>query len=464
MDSIQTLWMNGVARNEIGVMVANEPIRISIYEFIRTSSCPFLYAWVDGAWQFLTDLLGTAPLNVSVARGVPMPPDPDQVVVLGPAEKYALKGAASKDGSEVVKLLITSELREAVYLDEARVLAVDHPVGSTVFSRDRTAMTGTDGPQFAVGRDPIRLRSAVGSDGVDRTQALADEDGVFAEPGRLLPPPAVGMTEPLSIEFEFGDIDSRENLLLALTGWFRFGSSSTNIAASQRGDIAEIWPRLEVAGSDGKWQMVDEMVGFPTGNTKTIVCDLSGKLPAGAKRFRLTNSFEARWDRFALYRTVPGDSVRVTPISPSAAELSWHGFSELRPNSFAQPQVPNPTRISNRPPWLTTVEGWCTRYGDILPLVTASDERMAILNSGDGATLEFSLAGLAAAPSGSERTLLLYARGWIKEDDPNSLPDRAVEPFPGSNSAEDEGQEDWQVKYNTRWVKHRQFMDDACCP
>ena len=233
-----------------------------------------------------------------------------------------------------------------------------------------------------------------------------------------------------------------------LTGWFRFGDSSTNIAASQRGDLEVIWPRLEVAGADGKWQLVDETVGFPTGNTKTIVCDLAGRLPADARRFRLTTSFEVRWDCFALYHAVPRDAVRVTEVSPAAAELQWHGFAELRPNSEDHPQLPNLARMHDVPPWSTTVEGWCTRYGDIEPLIDTTDERMAILNSGDGATIMFPAAGLPPREPGSERTLLLFDRGWIKEDDPNSLDDRQIAPFPGSDRA-DNGGSDWQLEYNT---------------
>ena len=48
--------MNGIAKNEIDVAVTREPVRITIVEFVRSSSCPFLYAWADGAWQFVTDL------------------------------------------------------------------------------------------------------------------------------------------------------------------------------------------------------------------------------------------------------------------------------------------------------------------------------------------------------------------------------------------------------------------------
>jgi hypothetical protein len=50
------------------------------------------------------------------------------------------------------------------------------------------------------------------------------------------------------------------------------------------------------------------------------------------------------------------------------------------------------------------------------------------------------------------RTLLLYTKGWIKEADPNTLPDRRVEPLPDGGVATDDGSDDWQLEYNTRWV------------
>ena len=66
-------------------------------------------------------------------------------------------------------------------------------------------------------------------------------------------------------------------------------------------------------------------------------------------------------------------------------------------------------------------------------LLTASEEQFAILNSGDGATIDFPAARLPPREPGSTRTLLLYDRGWIKEENPNSLADRGIEPFPGSD-------------------------------
>jgi hypothetical protein len=444
-DSIQTLWPNGVAKNEIDVAVTSAPLVISILEFVRTSSCPFLYAWADGEWEFVTDLLGTAPLNVAVARDVPMPPDPDEMVVFGTAARFM-------DGESAVRLRITSELREVTYLNHAELLAMEHPPDVRIFSRDRAALTTVDGPRFMAGRKPVAARRAIGSDGIDRTKELAVADEVVAPPGQMLPPPLVGFTQPLSIELDFGPLDEAEDYLLALTGWYRFGSSSTNIAASQRSDLDVIWPRLEVADADGNWRLVDEHVGFPAGNTKTIVCDLSDKLPKGARRLRLTTSFEVRWDHVALYKSVPAEEIKITRMSPTRAELAWHGFAELRSARDDLPSVPNLARMSDTPPWQTTVPGWCTRYGEVLPLVTSTDDTLAILNSGDGVTLKFDARRLGPVPAGMARTFALFTRGWIKEEDPNSLDDRAVSPLPDQQLSSDRSVGDWELEYNTRWV------------
>jgi hypothetical protein len=247
--------------------------------------------------------------------------------------------------------------------------------------------------------------------------------------------------------------EGADGLFLALTGWFRFGNSSTNIAASQRSDLQVIWPKLEAAGADGHWQTVAEVVGFPAGNTKTIICDLTGKLPAGTRRLRLSTSFEVRWDRIALYDTVPTESLRITEIEPVAADLQWHGFAQLRASADDEPYVPNLARVSNTAPWFTGVEGWCTRYGNILPLVETADPMMAILNSGDGATIEFSASALPSREPGTARTLMLYTRGCIKEADPNTLPDRYIDPLPELRGNSDAAHAiDWQLEYNTRWV------------
>jgi tetratricopeptide (TPR) repeat protein len=446
IDSIQTLWPNGIAKNEIAVRVTSKPFRITVAEFIRTDSCPFLYAWVGGRWKYLNDVLSMSPLNVVVARGTLMPGVPREALVLGPAEQFA-------DGPLLARLRVTSELREVIYVDQLRLLAVDHPAGTTLLSTDRIAPQGLSGPQFLLVDEQIAPSSAIGSDSVDRTKALAAIDEDYASPGQVLPPPIAGFTEPLSVELDFGERLADPNMALALTGWIRFGNSSSNIAASQRQKLNAIWPRLEALDADGKWQLVDDNVGLPAGSTKTIVCDLRGKLPRGATKLRLTTSYEVRWDAISLCRIAADQTMQTVEVAPTQADLAWHGFCELRPTSPDAPQVPNLDRMSNSAPWLRSLAGWCTRYGAVGPLVSEADTRSAILNSGDGLTLEFPGGELPPGEQGGARTLALVSTGWIKAADPNSEPDIAISPFPGSGDVwqDAEPENDWQLEYNTRW-------------
>ena len=108
--------MNGIPRNDTGVALASTPLRITIVEFVRSSSCPFLYAWMDGAWQFVTDMLVRHRSTFQRPAACRCPLDSDEVVVLGPAERFA-------NGKKAARLRVTSELREVIYLrpSEARV-------------------------------------------------------------------------------------------------------------------------------------------------------------------------------------------------------------------------------------------------------------------------------------------------------------------------------------------------------
>ena len=343
---------------------------------------------------------------------------------------------------------LTSEMREAILLDQLQLLAIDHDADVEVHSQDRVSLTPVVGPQVSFGRMKASLVTAVGSDGVDRTAALQQRDGVFADPGTEISQ-HIGVRKPLSLDLDFGPLPPGEDLLLCLTGWLRFGSSSNNIATSQRADVQPIWPRLEAQTKDGQWHTVSENIGLPTGHPKSIVCDLEGRLPADVVRLRLTTTFEVRWDEIALLRKASSEASQVTLLPLKNADLQWHGFADVRIRQQGHPETPDPRQITDTPPWSNGVQGWCTRYGAVDSLLTVADQKLAIFNAGDGMTLHFDASNQPDLPPGKTRTLAIYSRGWIKEGDANSFPDADVAPFPGSDDPENQA---WQIEFNTRWV------------
>jgi Tfp pilus assembly protein PilF len=448
LDSVQTVWTNGVVDNEIDVAVSNTPLTL-VEKNVATGSCPFLYAWDGARFRFVTDLLGNSPLGLSLTRDAVLPADPDEIVWVGDESSVAAKEGA-------YELAVTSEFREVVYLDQARLMVVDHPAEVEMHPTDKLMFPPFPPSQvWALGLRRS-LAMAVGDDGVDRTQALREIDAVFADPGPPLPSPYRGACHPLEVTLDFGDIEVDRPWVLALTGWLQYGDASTNIALSQNKAVEMIPPAL-FAETGESWTKLDVVVGMPAGKTKTILCDLGGKLPPGTRRLRLSTTFEVRWDRIALSERRPSDSIRIQELSPATARLAWRGFSDLRSRAAGQPTTPDYDRVSDTPPWKTTLEGWCTAYGDVLPLVTGRDDRLVLLNGGDALTLRFDAGSLAPPPAGLRRSFFFYSVGWDKDGDHNVVDGDRVEPLPVNNAADPLSESDWQMQYNTRWVPAHRF-------
>lgn len=422
---------------------------------LPTGSCPYLYVWDGAKYRFVTDLLGAAPLGLPVAEGIYIEADPDEFVLIGDESTFKPRHGA-------YEMQVTEELREALYLDEAKLVVVDHPPGTEVHSTDKLV----PGPPFPPGgivtlgaRKP--LLAARNHQGTDITEALRDNDRKMASPTALHIPQRRGMAEPHTIELDFGALDTTRPLALALTGWLRFGGGMANIAASHHPDLPFPFPVMEIE-RNGAWEKVDVLVGAPAGKTKTIVVDLDGKLPAGARRMRITASFEIHWDRAALFEKVGEANTRVTAIAPTATDLHWRGFSDFENLPWTQPLTPDYARANPEPKWRLNVSGWCTRYGPVEELIAKRDNALAIVNAGDELTLRFDTSAVPAKATGQTRHFFIYIDGWDKDADFHVATGTRIEPMPfhGMNyqryaqpqQRPPEALEAWIEKYNTRWV------------
>ena len=443
LDSVQMIWANGIVDNQIDVRVKPEPLVI-VEKNVATGSCPYLYVWDGRKFRFANDLLGNAPLGLSLRRDVLLPADPEEIVVVGTEENFRPRRGA-------YELEVTEELREVLYLDCAKLIAVDHAPGVEVHSNDRLGPPPFPPSELWALHSPSPVQRVWGDDGIERTEAVRAIDGRFAPPGPLLPPPLRGQCAPLTLTMDFGPLDTARPLVLALTGWIQYGDASANIASSQNAFLPVIPPRLEVETADGAWTAVDVVVGMPAGKNKTILCDLNGKLPPGAKRLRLTTTFELRWDRIAIFERGAATDVVQREVLPREASLRFRGFSEIKSRAPGHPQTPDYDRVSPRPPWRTTLQGWCTRYGDVLDLVKSRDERLVIVNAGDAVKLRFDAKALPPVAPGNERTFFFYSVGWDKDADHNVVDGDTVEPLPVAGGL------DRAAEFNTRWVRSDHF-------
>ncbi len=328
------------------------------------------------------------------------------------------------------------------------------------------------------------LRSAINDLGLDVTRAVSEIDQTFASPTKLREPQLRGLAEPHSVIVDFGGLPASKPLVLALTGWLRFGGGMANIAASSYRDFPFPFPTLE-AEVNGKWQRVDVELGAPSGRAKTIVTDLSGKLPSGARRLRVTAAFEIHWDRVALFeRGGRGANASHAPRS-DRTDLHRRGYSEMvevgrgvltapastsgTPDGAVRTPrptllVPDYSRVNAAPLWRLTPSGWATRYGEVDELVTSRDNALAIIAAGDELTLEFAAEKLPAKPENTEREFFVFVSGWDKDSDFHVKTGTTIEPLPwhglndqtyGNVPRPAFTNDAWIQKYNTRWVGER---------
>jgi hypothetical protein len=430
----------------------------TLVEIVRpTGSCPYLYRWDGQRYTCVTDLLGGSPVGLPVAEGRYIEADTDEIVEVGTSADFL-----PRDGH--FSLQITEELRELLYLDQAQLLVVDHAEGTEVHPTDKLAPGRPFPPSSLVTvKNRIPLRRAMDLEGADITGALQENDHVWVSPRQLRPPQQRGYAEPHGVVLDFGTLPVERPLVLALTGWLRFGGGMANMSASRDPGVGFPFPRLEVEiGST--WHPVDVVVGAPCGKTKTILVDMAGKLPAGSGRLRLTAGFEIHWDRAALFERA-GDggplTTVVTRLDPDRADLHWRGYSEFKDLPWTEPLTPDYERTRAWPDWRITPSGWCTRYGPVNELLTARDGGLLILNGGDELTLEFAASRLPAKRAGQQRKFFLFTVGWDKDADFHVVAGDKVGPLPwegmddqnfGVEIRPPHPGDDLNRRYTTRWV------------
>lgn len=92
---------------------------------------------------------------------------------------------------------------------------------------------------------------------------------------------------------DFGELDVTRPLVMVLNGWLRFGGSMANIAASHDPALP-----FRLQSSRRRWHPVRGRPWMsspwaPLPQTKTILVDLEGRLPAGARRLRLSRALRS---------------------------------------------------------------------------------------------------------------------------------------------------------------------------
>jgi tetratricopeptide (TPR) repeat protein len=459
-DIVRMLWPTGVLQDEINVAGDKEQKFLEIDR--RGSSCPTLFVWNGERYEFVADMLGAGVVGHWVGpnqRDIPRPVEYIKIDRNAIREKFS-RTTNDQRPTTLLSFRFMEPLEEAVYLDQVRLLAVDHPANEDVYPNEYFA-SNPPYPEFKV----VVSRDA-------RPPAAAwDEHGHNVLPdllahryfGDFTLTQFQGFAKPHTITLDLGEAYRGGPLWLLMHGEVEYFSANSMYAASQAG-VQAISPYVEALGQDGKWTRVIDDMGFPAGGPRTMTADLTGKLPPGTKQIRITTNLQVYWDNILINRAGQNPDSKQSPHTTSVplvrAELSNHGY---------------PLKIEGTPPGnveyiyekvsatgpYTRPTGTYTRYGDVLPLLTALDDKFAVFGSGDEVRLDFDPSNLPTLPQGWVRDYFFAAMGYEKDMDFYAAEGNFVAPLPflkmgdypyapGKSFPLDDAHVNYLLEYNTR--------------
>jgi tetratricopeptide (TPR) repeat protein len=447
-DAIRLLWPTGVPQDEVD-LAAMKVVPVGELDR-RGSSCPILFSWNGKEYEFIADMIGPGVVGHWITPGERNVPDPDEYL------KVPAKSVREKNG--LLSFRFMEPMEETVYLDGVRLLAIDHPANVEVNPNERF-VSNPPFPEFrVVATQNSRIPSGAWDDrGKNVLPLLARKDRKYVTDFPDVP--FTGFAKLHWIELDLGPWDSAKPLRLIMDGYTDYFTATSMYAADQAG-IKVIAPYVEAQNAQGNWVRAIEDMGFPAGLARTMVADLSGKIPPGTKRIRIVTNLKIYWDSIRIDQTPERHDIRVTEVPLATAELAYLGYPrEIRLNP-ASDTVYSFSHLSPTGPYARAAGNY-TRYGDVKSLLAASDDKFAIFSSGEGVRLDFDPRNLPALSPGWVRDYFFYADGFEKDLDFYAAHAFTVEPLPkhgllsypypaGNQYPADNDHLGYQLEYNIR--------------
>jgi Tfp pilus assembly protein PilF len=450
-DVVRMLWPTGVPQDELNIS-AVKPVLMTELDR-RGSSCPVLFAWDGSKYEFVTDVIGAAVVGHWMSPTTRNQSDSDEWI--------KVDGAMLHPHSGTLSLRFGEPMEEINYIDQLRLVAVDHPEGTEVypderFLSERPFASGSAVLASTQRHPPV---GAWGDRGEDVLPLLAHRDHEYVRDFKNLS--YAGFADEHTLTLDLGTWSPDRPLRLFLSGFIEYFSASSMYAAWQAG-MAPQAPTVEAQLPDGSWRKIVDDMGFPAGLPRTIVVDLTGKLPPRATRIRISTNLQIYWDQVLVDNEANApQSIKQMELPLASAHLAFRGYPKQIDGKTPGDLTYDYQAISSTGPFQWQ-RGNYTRYGAVTPLLETKDNQFVVFGSGEDIDAEFSDAALPVLPSHWKRDYFFYADGFVKDMDfYEALPFTVAQmpfhgmstyPYPkGEHYPENEKTLNYQLDWNDRF-------------
>lgn len=446
-DVVRMLWPTGVLQDEIEVAGNRAVPYLEIDR--RGSSCPTLFVWNGERYELVGDMIGAGVVGHWVG--------PNERNIPRPAEfiKVDRNAIDLKDGKLSFHLM--EPMEEAVYLDQVKAIAVDHPAEFDVYPNEYFA-SNPPFPEFRV----------IESQNATPPGSVRDEHGHEMLPslrahkyfGDFKVLPFHGFTKMHSLELDLDSPYQGGPLTLLMHGVTEY-YTATSVYAAHQAKVEAISPYVEAQIANGEWVKVIDDMGFPAGGPRTITATLTNRLPPGTRKIRITTNLQVYWDSILIDRAAQNGPVQLHEIPLQSANLSFHGFPRMTEGEPRGNVHFVYEEASQTGPYARQA-GTYTRYGDVQPLLTKFDDKFVVFGAGDDIAMDFDPSHLPALPKGWSRDYFFLVNGYEKDMDFYAAEGFTVEPlpfqnmgrypYPGKSYPLDNDHLNYLLDYNTRHV------------
>ncbi|MCX6695020.1 MAG: hypothetical protein NTU61_01825 [Candidatus Altiarchaeota archaeon] len=392
-------------------------------QYIDSFSCPYVYVWDGSSYNFVSDINGPGIMALpdytrTGVNGFYVPDSKDYVIIP--------EGLMKPDGGKY-RVRLAQVPDEVSYTDEVGLWTLDHPPDMEVYS-PQWGFMGMDRPEgFKVytARDEKLPASAIADDGMDVLNKISkvDKDYARKDDGRYYE----------NFTIDLGDLRNAPRIKFIINSKTKFNNEA--------GFSRPIENTISVK-KNGAW--VKQNFVVPHGEARIGIVDMTDFLK-DADDYVIILSLhygDVDLDYFAVDTSMDEpEKVLITRYEPIKAILQ------------------HTIRITKY------YSGNATRYGDVTELLSAEDDKYAIMTLGDHVELEFEQP--PAVENGLVRDIMLYTNAYFKneyakkalgeqDDRIEPLPFHAMGTYPYNQSAEhypdDVEHQNYSREYNTRII------------